>query len=443
MVNILNNYMSKYLKFIKDYYIYFPLSIPLFLTTGPFIPDLIIFIFSFFFLFQRKNFIYFRNSFSLFFFFVCIYFIVCSLLSTDIIFSFESSLFFFRIGVFSLLILSILINFKKSIYNIFLLLTFIYIFTFIDLIIQLLFGFDLFLIPLNVNRPTAYFGDEEILGSYAARLIPLYFATHFYSVQNNYLKDKNLYFLIMLLIISFIICISMQRTAIFIFLASIAAIYIFTKPYRKTLNYFLLFILLLLICLTSLNEKFKNNVIGGFSNSLTFNLNKKENSQENNIILISKSHTVLMKLGIDMFQSKPIFGYGPKIYRVKCPEFIKKYNKNSYYKDIKCENHPHHFFIQLLAETGLIGFFIIFLYFLYSFLNLFKNYILIKNSRDEAKINILTYNNFLLVSFFITLFPLIPNGNFFNNWLMAIYSFPIGFYLFGLKELKKINHKIL
>ena len=34
-----------------------------------------------------------------------------------------------------------------------------------------------------------------------------------------------------------------------------------------------------------------------------------------------------MKLGIDMFQSKPIFGYGPKIYRVKCPEFIKKYNK--------------------------------------------------------------------------------------------------------------------
>ena len=39
------------------------------------------------------------------------------------------------------------------------------------------------------------------------------------------------------------------------------------------------------------------------------------------------------------------------------------------------------------------------------------------------------YQVCLLSGFLITLWPLTPNGNFFNNWLMIVYSLPIGFYL--------------
>ena len=31
---------------------------------------------------------------------------------------------------------------------------------------------------------------------------------------------------------------------------------------------------------------------------------------------------------------------------------------------------------------------------------------------------------------FINLWPIIPSGNFFNNWLSMIYFYPIGFYLY-------------
>ena len=36
---------------------------------------------------------------------------------------------------------------------------------------------------------------------------------------------------------------------------------------------------------------------------------------------------------------------------------------------------------------------------------------------------------YLLIGIFITLWPLVPSGNVFNNWLNIIYYIPLGFYL--------------
>ena len=38
--------------------------------------------------------------------------------------------------------------------------------------------------------------------------------------------------------------------------------------------------------------------------------------------------------------------------------------------------------------------------------------------------------NLLLISFFITLFPLAPSGNIFNNYVSFIYYLPLGFFLY-------------
>ena len=46
-------------------------------------------------------------------------------------------------------------------------------------------------------------------------------------------------------------------------------------------------------------------------------------------------------------------------------------------------------------------------------------------------------NNFeicILGAFLITLWPLAPSGNFFNNYLSIFYYFPIGFYLWLRKK---------
>src|SRR5210317_2521200 len=80
-------------------------SIIPFLIWGPFFPDLIVSISALFFLFyvfKNKQFHFFNNKPLIIFFIFCIYCILLSIfVSEDIMLSFESSLFYFRIGVFS------------------------------------------------------------------------------------------------------------------------------------------------------------------------------------------------------------------------------------------------------------------------------------------------------------------------------------------------------
>tara|TARA_X000000368_G_scaffold415139_1_gene406326 strand:- start:1052 stop:1444 length:393 start_codon:yes stop_codon:yes gene_type:complete len=121
-----------------------------------------------------------------------------------------------------------------------------------------------------------------------------------------------------------------------------------------------------------------------------------------------------------MFKDKPILGHGPKMFRVLCKN--EKYAVGKY----SCQTHPHNFYVQLLAETGIVGFLFLFCslcYVLYVALMQFKS-ILLKQNRYLSD-----YQVCLLAGMIVTLWPFSPNGNFFNNWMIVIYSLPVGFYL--------------
>lgn len=101
-----------------------------------------------------------------------------------------------------------------------------------------------------------------------------------------------------------------------------------------------------------------------------------------------------------------------------------------YYKQHKngCTTHPHNFYLQLLSETGIVGFsfiFLIFSYFVYLMIKCFY-FTVFKKRKLMSNLQIS-----LALGFIITLLPIIPNGNFFNNWLNMIMILPVGFYIFA------------
>lgn len=107
-----------------------------------------------------------------------------------------------------------------------------------------------------------------------------------------------------------------------------------------------------------------------------------------------------------------------------------------YYKKSGCTTHPHNFYLQLLSETGLVGFFTIFSIFIYLIFLVLKNYFF--SFQKKQKKNLMTnFQICLIFGFITTLLPFVPNGNFFNNWVSMIIFYPVGFYLSSLVNKNK------
>ena len=94
----------------------------------------------------------------------------------------------------------------------------------------------------------------------------------------------------------------------------------------------------------------------------------------------------------------------------------------------------------MLAELGLFGFISIFLIFIIISIFFIKNlyFQIIKKKQLISDETIC-----LLACCFINLFPLLPSGNFFNNWLSIVIYYPIGFLIFIIKEKNFMYEKSL
>ena len=399
-------------------------AIPFLLVTGPFLPDLFLSIISVLYIVKciiQKDFSYFKNKYFLIIASFYFYLIARSLLSINPLLSLESSLFYFRFGVFCIAVFSLLNYSEKTLKYFFYSMTTIFLILTFDSIIQLSFGQNILGYEKPDHRLNSLFGKEHKMGSYFVRLLPLYLCLLFF------FKKNLIYFE---LIVSFVFGIfflliyaSGERTAFFL-LILFTLLFLLTelgKAYRKKIFFMSSSILVLssLVFPITLKRMFLQTF-------KEFGLIEFFQGNFSSIKIFTSLHTSHYQIGIEMFQDNVLFGQGTKIFRYLCNE--PKFNSTNVMNS--CTTHPHNIYIQLLSETGIIGFLFIISLFLYSLILFFKSLKINLKMNKEAII----FFQILIISLIINLWPFAPSNNFFNNWVNVIYHLPIGFILYFYKK---------
>jgi len=362
-----------------------------------------------------------------FFFFLGFFFLLFFLTSINYFFfknaefyNFYKSIFFFRF-LFLYLIVGLLIKKNKFEFELFLIsVTIVLLSVSIDIIIQYIFGYNLFGFKTSVNSVhfSGAFGSELIAGGYIVRFYFLVFALTILIFRKKP-KILNTYFLIInaLLFISTIF--SGNKMPLLIYYLGLILGIVFIKHYRSLFIKNLISCIVISFIFFSYNDNFNlqiNRLYVGIEkivivfhekifitpSSKKENLDQEKinNKIQKNLVKDQSHHYAIYITGVHSAKKNLIIGGGIKSFPKTCLEF-KKIGS--------CGNHPHNYYLEIVNDTGLIGL-ILFLIILFI---VFKNYY-----------NSITYKNFSSIRFIhlctvitlvLEIFPIRSTGSFFST----------------------------
>lgn len=409
--------------------------LPFFLITGPFLSDLCITIVAILFLINSKinNLYKFYNNiyFKLFIIFWIIL-ILSSLLSDNVLSSLRSSLFYIRFGIFSISFWYLIEKNNRILEYVFYSIITCFLILIVDGYIQFIFGKNIFGTILNSNnRVSSFFGSELILGSYLSRFFPILFGLFILVDQSLKKKNKKLLFLLTLIFLlsEGLILLSGERVALFFMNMSAIFLILMLNNYKSYRFWTYICSLFFIFSLLFFNSPTKTRIIDQTINDFTNN-SQIEGDQKNNskIYIFTKAHNDMFFTGIKIFNDNKFFGVGPRQFREKCEEFG--------ISELSCQSHPHNTYIELLSESGIFSFIIVFgtfiLIIVYSFTHFIK-----KIFRQKDSI-LSDFEICIMSAVIISLWPLAPSGSFFNNWMSLMWFYPLGFWLYLNLLYKKI-----
>ena len=348
-----------------------------------------------------------------------------------------SSIFHFRYFLFSIAVCFFFekyyhIKFNKNLILSIFFLTLITLF--FDSFFQFFVGENIFGQKLLKYRVSSFFGDDLILGSFLIRLLPIILWYLFYLRID--INQNKFYSIIFFSLYFSVIYLSGERTAFALLIGFILLSTIFISELRNILikstiifSIFITFNANLDLGKTDITHRMFIKTYKQVFNQNIISENKIE-YKDNNFVKVIKSvnvfsnhhqgHLIVAK---NLFQENPIFGVGPKGFRHFCRSV--DYDP----KEGICSTHPHNILAQTLSEIGLIG-----LFFYLAFITFLIKYTLLIKNKDNNKFE---SNSFLVISIgiLIHLFPILPSGNFFNNWISSFIYFKIGLLLYSHKRL--------
>lgn len=411
------------------------LLIPPSFIAGPFILELLLLILFFKFCISQKKitdyFIYFKNFFSLIFFSFNFYLIICLIIFQRFEDGILYSSLYFRYGLYIISLAYLFHKKRELIIYFFISITATIFALSFDATIQYFFDYNIFGIEkISRYRVSSFFGTELILGSFLVKISPI-MLSFYYFFDKNYKNNLISKFTIIFLFFTnfFIIAISGGRTSFFMYLMLVVFLFLFLELNYKKKIIFALISTILIFSILSFNKSFKERLIDRTLYELSdkFESKNKDWSYKRSeyfkldklpFYIFTPEHTNYYITSLKIFNDNKLFGAGPKSFRKYCKD--KRYLVNTW----SCSTHPHNYYFQLLAETGFLGFIFLIISLILFFIYLYR----IKKS--------VIYNNneknFLIIlisSLIINLFPLMPTGNFFNNWNTILVLLPLSLIL--------------
>ena len=210
-----------------------------------------------------------------------------------------------------------------------------------------------------------------------------------------------------------------NRMPIILTIFSLFLLIIFEQKARKYFLTCIIIFILLMITFIRTNIEIKQNYFSFFTQAykvlvVPFSSNFKNKSKPPYFDEFESFY--------DTWQLNKYIGGGVRSFRIYCP-YRKNIDDN---ERSTCNTHPHNYYLEILAELGLIGF-AIFLILFYKILKLSFNKILSSKNKSYEKYPFLIF----FILFIVEVFPLKNTGSFFSTWnatfIFILISCLIGF----------------
>jgi len=294
-----------------------------------------------------------------------------------------------------------------------------------DIYIQHIFGSDLFGFPPIDERYNGIFNDEAIAGGYIQKFSLLSILAIFLFKTSNNIKK------ILLIIIGNILAIgtllSLDRMPFIVIIFGFFMLIFFIKKPRFILflNFFI--ILLIFIFFIEIYSPIKKRYfdlnkelnISKITNSILQNNNNNNNNNDDDDVgnfkiteetLLIGGYGQIFNSALYVYKYNWLIGTGTKSFQKKC------YKLSETKKNLSCPPHPHNIYLEILINTGIVGFLIFLIFVINIIINLLRS-----NNINDGEKKYISY--FFLIIIICELIPLRSYGSIFQTVTGSLFWF--------------------
>ncbi len=391
--------------------------IPVVLITGPALPDIFLSLIALYFLVKSifyKKWHYYKNKIVLGFLLFSGYGIIRSVFSEFPIESLtnEGSVFYFRYIFFAMGVWYLVDENPYLTRCLLVISLFCLIIVCVDGTYQYLLDVNIFGNEKHsIFRLTGLFGKEPILGRYIALLSIFTFALMYKYVGNS--KKRIILSVAFLVMCEVVVFLTGERAPLFYVSLFSLLIIIYIPNFRliRIAGFFIS--VAIIVAIFQINPNAKTRVLD--------HTIKQVSETKLPILPYTTHHEEHYLSALKMFVDNPFFGIGTNTFRYNCE------NIKYIISDRSCASHPHHFYIQALAELGIVGLVFLLIFFLIlSTIGLKQLFFMAKSIKSKQ----ISFEYFLYpMVLFVIWWPVIPHMSLYNNWNNVLIMLPLGYFL--------------